>query len=59
MGMATAREEALEAIRGMPDSSSWDDILHEINFRREVARGIEEIESGRTISHDEVKRMFK
>lgn len=44
----------IEVIQSQPDDSSFDEILRELAFSRMVERGVSDVESGRTISHEEV-----
>ena len=55
--MATsAKEAALRIIQQMPDDSSLEQLMYELYFRKRVDRGLRELQEGKTISHEEVKR---
>jgi predicted transcriptional regulator len=43
-------------IAKQPDDSSYDEILKELAFARMVQRGLDDVDAGRTLSDDEVKR---
>ncbi len=54
--MPSAKKQALEVIRKLPDKATWDDIMYEIYVRKKIARGIKAADEGRIISHEEVKK---
>jgi len=51
----TAKQRILRLVKDQPEDSSYDDILRELAFARMVDRGLADAESGRTISHEEMK----
>lgn len=61
--MATAafspKQELLELIQGMPDDSSYQEILHEIVITRMVDRGLADVDAGRSISDEEMNRTIE
>jgi len=40
----------------LPDNCSYDDIMAEIYFKQKVDRGLQDIEDGKVLSHDEAKK---
>ena len=56
--MASAKKQAFEMIRNLPDRVTWDDIMYEIYVRKKIARGIKAADEGRVIPHEEVKKRF-
>ena len=53
---ADSKEAALKVIQSMPDDASLEDIMYALYFRQRVTRGLDELEQGKTLSHDAVKR---
>ncbi len=55
--MATAREttkdRVIRIVQDLPADSSYDQILHEIAFRKMIDRGLADSEAGRTVSNEE------
>ena len=49
----TSQELVLRIVQDMPADSSYDEILHELAFRRMVDRGLVDAKSGRTVSNEE------
>jgi predicted transcriptional regulator len=54
--MATVKEQVIAMIRSLPEESSVDDIMAELYFRLKVDAGIQELDEGKGISHEEVKK---
>jgi predicted transcriptional regulator len=52
----TPKQAALRIIEQMPADASLEDIMYELYFRQRVDRGLQELDAGQTISHEEVKR---
>ena len=53
--MKTAKQEALELIQKMPDEISMETILAELHFKLRVLKGIDQMDKGEVISHEEAK----
>jgi predicted transcriptional regulator len=56
--MSTARDEAIKMIARLPAEVSWDEIIYEIYVKRKIEEGLRAADEGRTVSHEEVKRLF-
>ncbi|HMD95953.1 MAG TPA: hypothetical protein VKM93_01290 [Terriglobia bacterium] len=56
--MGGAKQEALKLIDGLPEETSWDDIIYQMYVRKKIEKGIEAAEQGRVVAHDEVKKQF-
>lgn len=52
----SVKEQMVEIIEDQPEDSSFDEILRELAFARMIDRGLEDVEQGRTVSHEEVRR---
>jgi predicted transcriptional regulator len=53
---ASVKERMIKIIQEQPDDSSYDEILRELAFARMVDRGLADVEAGRTLSDEEMKR---
>lgn len=53
--MATPKQAAKQLIEQLPDQVSWDDIMYELYVKQKIEEGLADIETGRTIPHDQVK----
>ena len=45
-------------LQRLPDDVTYEEILEAIDLRREIERGLKEIDAGDVVSHDGVKRRF-
>ena len=50
------KESVKKLIDGLPEDSNYEDIIAEIYFKQQVEEGLAELDSGKGISHEEVKR---
>ncbi len=53
--MQTLKQEAIQVISKLPDSSSIDDIMYELYVIDKIKRGLESAERGELISTEELK----
>jgi predicted transcriptional regulator len=54
----TEKEIVLETIRALPDDCSIEDIAERIEFMAAVQKGIDQLDRGEGIPHDEVKKQL-
>jgi predicted transcriptional regulator len=52
----TTKEAVIELIRRLPDDVSTEDIMEELYVRLQIEEGIRELDEGKGIPHEEVKR---
>jgi len=52
------KELVLEAIQELPDDASIDQIADRVEFMAAIQKGIEDIDRGDTIPHEDVKRQL-
>lgn len=53
--MGQAKQEALELIRRLPDDVTTSAIMEELFFKQQVEQGLEDVATGRVISHEELR----
>ena len=53
------KEKTLAAIQDMPQEFDVDELIERILFIDKIEKGIEQAVEGKTISHEEVKRIAK
>jgi hypothetical protein len=60
MVMATTlqKELAHKIIDGMPDGSTWDDLMHELHVRETIECGYSDSLSGKTMAVKEVRAKY-
>jgi hypothetical protein len=54
----TTKERILDVIQRLPDETSFDQAIYELELTRRIERGAREAERGDLFSHEEVVRMF-
>ena len=54
----TEKEIVLETIRALPDNCSLDEIAERIEFMAAVQKGLNQLDNGEGIPHDEVKKQL-
>ena len=54
----TEKEIVLETIRALPDDCSLEDIAESIEFMAAVQKGLDQLDRGEGIPHDEVKKQL-
>lgn len=55
----TAKESVKDLIEKLPDNVNYEDIIAEIYFKHQVENGIAELDNGKGISHEEVKKKLE
>ncbi len=54
----TEKEIVLETIRALPDNCSLDEIAERIEFMAAVQKGLDQLDNGEGIPHEEVKKQL-
>ena len=54
----TQKELVLDAINGLPDNASFDEIADRVEFLAGIQKGFDQLDRGEGIAHDEVKRQL-
>jgi hypothetical protein len=54
----TTKERILDVIQRLPDETSFDQAIYELQVVREVELGLEEADRGEGVPQEEVERMF-
>ena len=54
----TTKEIAIKTLQELPDDVSWEDIQERINFMAGVRRSLCELDDGKGIPHEKVKKEF-
>ena len=52
----SVKEQMVQIIEAQPENSSFDEILRELAFARVIERGLADVDEGRTVSHEDVRR---
>jgi hypothetical protein len=54
----TEKEIVLETIRALPDNCSLDEIAERIKFMAAVQKGLDQLDRGEGVPHEEVKKQL-
>jgi predicted transcriptional regulator len=57
--MSPAKQELLEWVGSLPDECSWEDLQYFLDLRQSVAEGLEDVQEGRLVPHEEAKRRMR
>jgi predicted transcriptional regulator len=58
--MSALKESIVNMVKGLPDNVSLDEVMAELYFKAQVDAGLNELDEGKGISHEDVeKRMAK
>ena len=58
--MLTAKQEVMELLKDLPDTSTLEEIQYHLYVRQKIQRGIQDVEEGKIYTQEEVeKRMEK
>jgi hypothetical protein len=52
------KKEAIRLVRGLPATSSWDDLMYRIYVRQKIEAGLSDIEAGRVHTHAAIRKEF-
>ena len=58
MQTETVKEQAIRLLNKMPDSATWEDVMHGIYVRQAIEAGIHDSDAGRTVDVKEVRKRF-
>ena len=56
MAPESIKDRILEALRDLPADASYEDAIERIVFLAEVGEGLAQLDAGKGVRHDEVKR---
>ncbi|MCL7748558.1 hypothetical protein [Halalkalibacter alkaliphilus] len=51
----STKEEVMKLIKGLPDNVTLEEIMKELYVRSKIEKGLDELQKGNFVSHNEVK----
>jgi predicted transcriptional regulator len=51
----STKEEVIRFIKGLPENVTIEDIVEELYVRAKIEKGLQDLNTGKTVSHNEVK----
>ncbi len=58
MQTESIKTQAHQLLDNLPDSATWEDVMHRIYVRQAIETGIKDSDEGRTIAVKEVRKRF-
>jgi hypothetical protein len=58
MSARNIKEEAKRLLEHLPDSLTWDDLMHEIYVRQSIEAGLADSEAGQVVEVSDVREQF-
>jgi hypothetical protein len=58
MTTTSVKDQAKELVEKLSETSTWEDLMHEIYVRQAIERGLADSQAGRTVDVREVRRQF-
>jgi predicted transcriptional regulator len=55
----TPKQRMISVLQEQPDDSSYEELLKELAFVKMVERGLKDVDLGRVVSNEEVKRRIE
>jgi len=52
------KTEAIKLVRGLPETSTWDDLMYRIYVRQKIDAGLADFRSGRVHTHASIRKEF-
>ncbi len=52
----SVKEDVLRLIQSMPEHVTMNEIIDELNVRAKIEEGLKDLDEGKFITHDEVRR---
>lgn len=59
MPVRITRDRMVEAIRELPADATIDDAIERLVFLAKIEEGLEQLDNGQAVPHDEVKRRLQ
>jgi predicted transcriptional regulator len=56
---SSAKQTVVDIIEGLPEDSSYDEILQELIMNRMIERGLADVEAGRTVSDEDMAKTIE
>jgi predicted transcriptional regulator len=58
MAEQTTKEQIIKAMSELPEDASFEDAIQRLYVLYKIDRGLADVEEGRTLSHEEVKKQL-
>jgi predicted transcriptional regulator len=58
MQTESIKQQAHQLLDNLPDSATWEDVMHRIYVRQSIDAGLKDSDAGRTMDVKEVRKRF-
>lgn len=58
MQAESIKQQAHQLLDNLPDSATWEDVMHQIYVRQAIEAGLKDSDEGRTVDVKEVRKRF-
>lgn len=58
MEKAELKKEMNDLLEELPEDANWNDVMYKIYVRQSIEQGLKDVEEGRVISHEDLKKKF-
>ena len=58
METLTIKENVKTFVDSLPDNLTYDDVMYEIYVKQKIEKGLDDIEKGNVLPHEQVKKFF-
>lgn len=58
MQIESIKQQAHQLLDNLPDSATWEDVMHWIYVRQSIDAGLKDSDAGRTMDVKEVRKRF-
>jgi len=55
---SSVKAKALRALRNLPATATWDDVMHHLYVRQKIEAGLADVSASRTHSHTSIRKEF-
>ena len=59
MEKAELKKEVEHLLKDLPEDAEWDDLMYKIYVRQSIEQGLKDVEEGRMVSHEDIKKKFQ
>ncbi len=56
---SSPKQQTLKMLRNLRDDATYEDIMYKLYVLTNIQKGLDDIEAGRIISHEDVKKSLK
>lgn len=58
MDKTQLKEKVETLLKDLPGDADREDLMYKIYVRQSIEQGLKDVEEGRTVSHEEIKKRF-